>query len=143
LTGTESMVRQWGLDEDVCKAALFHSIYGTNAFGRCCLDLSQRGELQVLIGRDAEKLVYLFHVSDRPQAWLNALHAGGVISRLDGQFLRLDEAVLAKLIAIECANLIEQGARPGFFGRLETALQLCDVALPPVLLKVIGERASA
>jgi len=50
---------KWGADEDLCKAGIFHSIYGTELFQGFTLPLEKRRELQGLIGERAEYLSYL------------------------------------------------------------------------------------
>jgi hypothetical protein len=57
--GVYNDMRRWGGDEDWCRAAMFHSIYGTELFQRFTLPLERRGELQALIGEKAEKYAYL------------------------------------------------------------------------------------
>lgn len=52
-------LKVWGCSEDVCRAGLFHSIYGTELFQSFTLSLEKRGEVQSLIGERAEWLAYL------------------------------------------------------------------------------------
>src|SRR5260221_12194095 len=47
-----------GCDENLCRAGLFHSIYGTEKFQGFKLSLEQRTELAELIGDRAEGLAY-------------------------------------------------------------------------------------
>jgi hypothetical protein len=54
-----------GCPEDVCRAGLFHSIYGTERFQGFTLPLEQRGEVRALIGDRAERLAYLNCAMDR------------------------------------------------------------------------------
>ncbi|MEE3367750.1 MAG: hypothetical protein VX346_00260 [Planctomycetota bacterium] len=51
-------MERWQADDEVCRAAMFHSIYGTEGFQTLTLPLNRRGELRGLIGVRAEKLVY-------------------------------------------------------------------------------------
>jgi hypothetical protein len=48
-----------GCDEDLCRAGMFHSIYGTEQFQGFKLSLEQRPEIRTLIGERAERLAYL------------------------------------------------------------------------------------
>lgn len=48
-----------GYPADVCRAGLFHSIYGTERFQGFTLPLERRGEVRALIGDRAERLAYL------------------------------------------------------------------------------------
>src|SRR5204862_4980019 len=46
----------WNCDRDVCRAGLFHSIYGTELFRRFSLPLERRDEVRALIGERAERI---------------------------------------------------------------------------------------
>ena len=63
--GVHNDLETWGCDEDVCRAGIFHSIYGTERFQKFVLPLDRRGELQELIGEKAERLAYLNCCMDR------------------------------------------------------------------------------
>ena len=54
-----------GCPEDVCRAGMFHSIYGTEKFQGFTLPLERRGEVRALIGDRAEWLAYLNCAMDR------------------------------------------------------------------------------
>jgi hypothetical protein len=54
-----------GCPEDVCRAGMFHSIYGTEKFQGFTLPLERRGEVRALIGERAEYLAYLNCAMDR------------------------------------------------------------------------------
>src|SRR5262245_9025465 len=54
-----------GSDEEVCRAGLFHSIYGTEMFQGFKLPLDSRPQLRALIGDRAEQLAYLNCAMDR------------------------------------------------------------------------------
>jgi hypothetical protein len=54
-----------GCPEDVCRAGMFHSIYGTEKFQGFTLPLERRGEIRALIGGRAEYLAYLNCAMDR------------------------------------------------------------------------------
>jgi hypothetical protein len=54
-----------GCDEDVCRAGMFHSIYGTEKFQGFTLPLERRPEVRALIGERAERLAYLNCATDR------------------------------------------------------------------------------
>src|SRR5207244_2745864 len=55
----------WGCDADICRAGMFHSIYGTERFQLFTLPLDRRPDLQALIGDRAERLAYLHCAMDR------------------------------------------------------------------------------
>jgi len=61
----ETILRIWHAKDEVCKAGLFHSIYGTEGFQGFKLHLSNRPRLRNLIGSDAERLAWIFCMVDR------------------------------------------------------------------------------
>jgi hypothetical protein len=54
-----------GFAQDVCRAGMFHSIYGTELFQGFKLPLERRGEVCALIGERAERIAYLNCAMDR------------------------------------------------------------------------------
>src|SRR5258708_11425671 len=58
LIGVYRDLKDWDCDEDVCRAGMFHSIYGTEKFQLFSLPLARRGEVRALIGERAERLAY-------------------------------------------------------------------------------------
>ena len=46
-------LKKWGCNEEVCRAGMFHSIYGTEKFQRFTFPLERRGEIRELIGADS------------------------------------------------------------------------------------------
>ncbi|WP_461534857.1 DUF6817 domain-containing protein [Spongorhabdus nitratireducens] len=65
LKGTESLLAEWGADETLRTAGLFHAAYGTAGFDEQMVSLARRGEIAAVIGKDAEALVYLYCACDR------------------------------------------------------------------------------
>ncbi|HEY2345127.1 MAG TPA: hypothetical protein VGH80_04505 [Xanthomonadaceae bacterium] len=118
LVGTGEILRQWDCDEDVCIAGVFHSIYGTNAFVRSCMDKDDRDRLRDMIGTRAERLVFLFCASNRPAAFLEAVHERQLVNRYTGEVMKAPSTVVRQLLEIECANLIEQRTGHGFMAEL-------------------------
>jgi len=93
LCGTYHLLDDWGNDEPVCTAGLFHSIYGTRRFKSKAWPIDDRTTIKRLIGDEAEALVYYFCVSDRPKVLFGP------------------SVLMPSLREIEAANLIEQGSR--------------------------------
>ena len=52
-------LKAWACSEELCRAGMFHSIYGTEIFQTFSLPLDRRGEVRELIGERAERLAYL------------------------------------------------------------------------------------
>lgn len=67
LENTHAILSDWESSEKVCKAGLFHAVYGTAGYAEQVCDLSQRQQVQALIGADVEELVYLYCACDRQQ----------------------------------------------------------------------------
>ena len=65
LQGVQLILRHWNVSSSTCDAGLFHSIYGTEGFQGFKLPLSHRSTIQKLIGKDAERLVWIFCMVDR------------------------------------------------------------------------------
>jgi hypothetical protein len=65
LIAVHRMMEEQACSTDACRAGLFHSIYGTEAFQRFQLPLNRRAEVRDLIGERAERLAYLNCAMDR------------------------------------------------------------------------------
>ncbi len=58
-------LKAWKCDEAVCRAGMFHSIYGTELFQGFALPVEKRSEVAGLIGDRAERLAYLNSAMNR------------------------------------------------------------------------------
>lgn len=65
VTGVYRDLQDWGADADLCAAAIFHSIYGTEKFQLFTLPVERREEIRELIGERAENLAYWNCMMDR------------------------------------------------------------------------------
>ena len=65
LKGVQAVLRNWGAEQYVSDAGLFHSIYGTQGFQGFKLSFSKRPAIRRLIGPKAERLVWIFCMADR------------------------------------------------------------------------------
>src|SRR5947209_12063531 len=65
LAGVYRLMESCGCAGEVCRAGLFHSIYGTERFQGFKLPLERRPEVRALIGERAERLAYLNCAVDR------------------------------------------------------------------------------
>ena len=109
LKGTHALLVEWENPPAVCVAGLFHSIYGTYLFDRHSADMSMRGRIRDAIGAEAERLVYVFCVTDR-RCFYEHLGESSVRLRdiVHDRNLDLDGESLAALIEIEVANVLDQ-----------------------------------
>lgn len=65
LVNVYRLMKDQGCEEEVCRAGMFHSIYGTQQFQGFTLPLERRPEMRALIGERAERLAYLNCAMDR------------------------------------------------------------------------------
>jgi 50S ribosomal protein L16 3-hydroxylase len=65
LEATARVLDRWGAGERVCKAGLFHAVYGTEYLRQALLSFDARPRLQARIGAEAERLAYIFCTLDR------------------------------------------------------------------------------
>lgn len=112
--GVYNDMKAWGESTDLCYAALFHSIYGTQGFQDFTLPLERRPELQGLIGDYAEKLAYLNCFMER--ATLDAQvgeikDAYPITHRVTGETMVLNRAEYDDLVRLHLCDLLEQVER--------------------------------
>ena len=63
--GVHNDMREWGGDDNLCRAAMYHSVYGTEYFQKFTLPVERRSEVRELIGERAEYLAYYNCAMDR------------------------------------------------------------------------------
>ncbi len=110
LVGTYRLLDAWGNGPAICRAGLFHSIYGTNIFAFRSAGLDQRPVIRVAIGEAAERLAYLFCMTNRPLSLLQALlqRQAQLPDIVNGGSLAITPEELSALVEIEVANFLEQ-----------------------------------
>jgi len=105
---------EWGCDEDVRRAGMFHSIYGTQKFQYFKLPFDRRGEVRALIGDRAELLAYVNCVMLRPTLDA-AVHRGGppfqVTDRLTEATIELTREDFDDLCRVHLCDWLEQVPR--------------------------------
>lgn len=111
LVGVYVILQQWGAEQYVCNAGLFHSIYGTNVFKHESIALSDRQRVAGIIGEKAEVLAYQFCSLDRPHALIQMIEGVAPLDRYTQKLSVITQVALRQLVQIEAANLIEQGGR--------------------------------
>jgi hypothetical protein len=112
LIGTRRWLASWGAGVDLCAAGLFHSMYGTESYAVATIDPALRTLVQGVIGREAERLVYIFSVMSR-ESFDAALGASTrwIVDRTSGEPVELDEPTFRDLCTLSAANWLEQHAR--------------------------------
>ena len=112
LVGTAELLGRWGQPEVIRRAALIHSVYGTEVYRHPIAGEGDRAELAAVAGEDAERLAYLFAVTPRrllfagTHRWMKGLPGDPERDELDA------------LVIMHMANLAEQSRqRDGTPGR--------------------------
>ena len=127
-------LRKWGYDEDVARAGLFHSIYGTSRVRSVSLAIERRDELRALIGERAERLAYL-NCSIDYETFDAAVERGKApfrtMDRLSGEWVELAADDFEDVVKIQLVERLEQLPRTNefafrreSFGRMATRLGL-------------------
>jgi hypothetical protein len=114
LIGVYRDLQTWGCDEDLCRAGLFHSIYGTERFQRFSLPLERRGDVRQLIGDRAERLAYLNCVMDRATFDRGAFGDGDsyrIVDRITGEEIELSRLDFDDLCRVHLCDWLEQVPR--------------------------------
>ncbi len=117
LVNVYRLMESAGCSEELCRAGMFHSIYGTQQFQGFKLPLERRGEIRELIGERAERLAYLNCAMDRP-SFDRALEQSGepyrFTDRLTGEEVRLARQDFDDLGAVHLFDWLEQVPRSRF-----------------------------
>jgi len=103
-----------GCQEDVCRAGMFHSIYGTERFQGFKLPLERRAEVRTLIGERAEQLAYLNCAIDRAsfdRAVEQARVPYRILDRITGEEVPLSPRDFDDLCRVHLFDWLEQVPR--------------------------------
>lgn len=113
LIGVHKDLQLWGCGRDVCRAGLFHSVYGTQRFQDFCLPLERRSELQELLGQQAEHLAYLNCAMHRPtmDAEIFDENSTRYVDRLTNEQRDLSRSDFDDLCTIQVCDWLEQVPR--------------------------------
>jgi hypothetical protein len=114
LLGVYRLMQSEGCTADVCRAGLFHSIYGTEAFQGFNLPLARRPEIRGLIGERAERLAYINCAMDRAtldRAVEADAEPASIRDRLTGEEMQLSRTDLDDLCRVHLFDWLEQVPR--------------------------------
>jgi hypothetical protein len=113
LIGVFRDLEAWDCDRDVCRAGMFHSIYGTELFRRFSLPLSRRGDIQALIGERAERIAFANCLMDRSSfdALVDSRGPCVLRNRETGEPIELSAADYEDLLRLHLCDWLEQVAR--------------------------------
>jgi hypothetical protein len=110
LIGVFRDLENWGCDQDICRAGMFHSIYGTELFQKFALPLDRREEVQELIGKRAEYLGFLNCLMDRKPFDQDVFDGTSTrfVNRITKEETQLDQRVFDDLCTIHVCDWLEQ-----------------------------------
>jgi hypothetical protein len=117
LCGVESVLSAWHQPQEMRNAGLFHSIYSTETFRHAALPITERRQLQLLIGEKAERLVYLFCCLRRKELF-DSCSSLSSRAHFDlpvwngGPVLRVSVDEVIQVVLLHMANRIEQATKP-------------------------------
>jgi hypothetical protein len=114
LVGVYRLLEGAGCGVDVCRAGMFHSLYGTERFQGFTLPLGRRPEVRALIGERAERLAYINCAMDRA-SFDRAVARGAapyrLLDRLTGAEVELPPADFDDLCRVHLYDWLEQVPR--------------------------------
>lgn len=112
LIGVYRDLEAWGAEPDVCRAGMFHSIYGTERFRGFTLPLEMREQIRGLIGERAERLGYINCAMDRASFDRAVQNGGGPIKdRISGDHVEISAADFDELCRVHLCDWLEQVPR--------------------------------
>ena len=137
LIGLYRLMESRGCGQELCRAGMFHSIYGTQQFQGFKLALERRGEVRGLIGYRAERLAYLNCAMERDsfdRAVAKNQEPFVFCDRLTGQEVRLSKQDFDDLCRIHLYDWLEQVPRVRqWHWRRETYRSMAERLGPPAL----------
>ncbi len=114
--GVHNDLKEWGCSDEVCRAGMYHSIYGTERFQGFTLPLLRRGDVADLIGERAERLAYWNCAMDR-STFDDAVASGRepylITDRISDEPIELSADDFDALCQIHLCDWLEQVARAG------------------------------
>lgn len=116
LIGVYTDLGKWNCHEAVCRAGMFHSIYGTEPFQDFKLGLERRGEVRELIGERAERLAYLNSAMTRTTFDETVEKGSGthsMIDRFTGKRVTFSPQEFEDLLNVHLCDWLEQVERYG------------------------------
>src|SRR5437763_5403140 len=114
LIGVYRLMAAQGCGAELCRAGMFHSIYGTELFQGFKLPLERRPEVRALIGERAERLAYLNCAMDRASLDRAAGQTEGpyrIVDRRTGAAVELTPEDLDDLCRVHLYDWLEQVPR--------------------------------
>lgn len=114
LVAVYHLMKNEGCTDELCRAGMYHSIYGTEQFQRFSLPLERRGEVRELIGERAERLAFWNCAMDR-STFDRALEQNAgpyrIVLRNTREEVEMNEEDFNDLCRIHLFDWLEQVAR--------------------------------
>jgi hypothetical protein len=109
LRGTEALLRRWGNRESLCRAGLYHAVYGTDGIEGSLVSLATRERIAQAIGAQAEGIVYRYAACARDvfHPRIGSADELAFADRFTRSEYRIDDAQLRDLCELTVANEIE------------------------------------
>lgn len=107
-------LKSWGCDEELCRAGMFHSIYGTQQFQSFKLPLESRPRIRDMIGDRGERLAYYNCAMYRPSFDLAVEQTHGpyrFTDRLTNEEVELSAEDFEDLCRVHLCDWLEQAPR--------------------------------
>ena len=126
LIGVHRDLESWGCDHEVCRAGMFHSIYGTEPFQKFKIPLEQRGDVRELIGERAERLAYLNCAMTRATFDASIEKDEGpytMVDRFTGETVELSPREFEDLSTVHLCDWLEQVGRDQAWDRRRKGFQ--------------------
>jgi hypothetical protein len=108
------LMERCGCTEELCRAGMFHSIYGTEKFQGFTLPVERRDEVRALIGERAERLAYLNCAMDRAsldQVLPEESESYRITDRITGALVTLSPTDFDDLCRVHLYDWLEQVPR--------------------------------
>ncbi len=125
LLAVHRSLEEQGCCLDVCRAGLFHSIYGTELFRRFSLPLERRHDVRAVIGERAERIAFANCLMDRStfDALLESDGPYRLRNRETGETIELSRADYDDLVRVHLCDWLEQVARSGLWDYRREAMR--------------------
>lgn len=117
LVAVYKLMESYGQSEELCRAGLFHSIYGTARFQGFKLPLERRREMAELIGPHAERLAYWNCMMDRDsfdRLLTQNLDSYSIRNRETDEAMQLTRREYDDLCCVHLFDWLEQAPRSSF-----------------------------
>jgi hypothetical protein len=127
-------IKRWGFDEELARAGLFHSIYGTGIFQRFALPIERRGEVRALAGEWVERLAYLNCAIDYDSFDREVLRATPpyrMRDRFTGEEIDMTPEEFDALVKIQFVDRLEQVPRSKAYAYRQPAYRKMAELLGP------------